>query len=175
VSQARAAEQKTLRLQSHVQSRLRRQARDRYGVIHPSGDWAARSTRARQILPVRIGYHKPRWCSRLLRQWLNPPWRQDTACRHIGAADSRRQVGRLTLFPSRLPSRAGSFRISLAGTNLLAANRDRARDHCYQQSASGGATCSHFSWTKPSILFEELRSQTLHDMAGGAMDGAKIA
>jgi FtsP/CotA-like multicopper oxidase with cupredoxin domain len=164
-----AGGQKTLRLQSRVVE-VGGKAATRYGVSQPSGDWGLTfdegetfDVRLENKLDVLSGLH---W------HGLNPPWRED-GVPYISAPPIAPGNAVDYKFPAQpAGTRWMHSHFGLQEQNLLAAPlivRETSAIKSGMQEAV--ILLGDFSWTKPSMLFEELRKpKPAMNMAGGAMN-----
>jgi FtsP/CotA-like multicopper oxidase with cupredoxin domain len=184
---ARAAGgQKTLRLQSRVVE-VGGKAAARYGVSQPSGEWGLTfdegetfDVRLENKLDVLSGLH---W------HGLNPPWRED-GVPYISAppiAPGKSVDYKFLAQPAGTRWMHSHF--GLQEQNLLAAPLIVRESSAIKSGLQEAVILlGDFSWTKPSLLFEELRKPNpAMSMAGsgmnmsgsggmtsgGAMDGTK--
>jgi FtsP/CotA-like multicopper oxidase with cupredoxin domain len=184
---ARAAGgQKTLRLQSRVVE-VGGKAATRYGVSQPSGEWGLTfdegetfDVRLENKLDVLSGLH---W------HGLNPPWRED-GVPYISAppiAPGKSVDYKFLAQPAGTRWMHSHF--GLQEQNLLAAPLIVRESSAIKSGLQEAVILlGDFSWTKPSLLFEELRKpKPAMSMAGsgmnmsgsggmtsgGAMDGTK--
>ncbi|HEV7543159.1 MAG TPA: multicopper oxidase domain-containing protein, partial [Reyranella sp.] len=171
---ARAAGgQKTLRLQNRVVEVGGKPA-TRYGVSQPSGDWGLTidegetfDVRLENNLDVLSGLH---W------HGLNPPWRQD-GVPYISAPPIAPGKSVDYNFPAQpAGTRWMHSHFGLQEQNLLAAPLIVRETSAIKSGIQEAVILlGDFSWTKPSMLFEELRKpKPAMNMSGGAMDGAKM-
>lgn len=176
-----AGGRKTLRLASRV-IEVGGKPATRYGVSQPSGargltldEGDAFDVRLENNLNVLSGVH---W------HGLNPPWRQDGVPYIAGPPIAPGKFADYN-FPARPPgTRFMHSHFGLQEQNLLAAPlivRESSAIKSGMQEAV--ILLEDFSWTKPSMLFEELRKPKPAvnmaggggmNMAGGAMDGSKM-
>ena len=177
---ARAAGgQKTLRLHSRV-IEVGGKPATAYGVNQPSGAWGLTldegetfDVRLENNLDVLSGLH---W------HGLNPPWRQD-GVPYISAPPIAPGKSVDYKFPAQPPgTRWMHSHFGLQEQNLLAAPLIVRETSAIKSGIQEAVILlGDFSWTKPSMLFEELRkpkpamsmSGSATNMSGGAMAGAK--
>jgi FtsP/CotA-like multicopper oxidase with cupredoxin domain len=171
--------QKTLRLHSRA-IEVGGKPATAYGVNQPSGAWGLTidegetfDVRLENNLDVLSGLH---W------HGLNPPWRQD-GVPYISAPPIAPGKSVDYNFPAQPPgTRWMHSHFGLQEQNLLAAPlivRETSAIKSGLQEAV--ILLGDFSWTKPSMLFEELRKPKpamsmaggTMNMSGGAMDSGK--
>jgi FtsP/CotA-like multicopper oxidase with cupredoxin domain len=176
---AEAAGQKTLRLANRVIEVGGKPAK-RYGVFQPSGAWGVMldegerfDVRIENTLDVLSGLH---W------HGLNPPWRQDGVPYISAPPIAPGKHADYNFQPQPPGTRWMHSHFSLQEQNLLAAPlivRETSAIKSGMQEAV--ILLEDFSWTKPEMLFEELRKpkpamsmSTMNmsgmNMSGGAMD-----
>jgi len=177
---ARAAGgQKTLRLHSRV-IEVGGKPATRYGVAQPSGAWGLAidegetfDVRLENSLDVLSGLH---W------HGLNPPWRED-GVPYISALPIAPGKSVDYNFPAQPPgTRWMHSHFGLQEQNLLAAPLIVRETGVIKSGIQEAVILlEDFSWTKPSMLFEELRKPkpTMSmaggmNMSGGAMASSKM-
>jgi FtsP/CotA-like multicopper oxidase with cupredoxin domain len=168
-----ASGQKTLRLHSRV-IEVGGKAATAYGVNQPSGAWGLTidegetfDVRLENNLDVLSGLH---W------HGLNPPWRQD-GVPYISAPPIAPGKSVDYNFPAQPPgTRWMHSHFGLQEQNLLAAPLIVRESSAIKSGIQEAVILlGDFSWTKPSMLFEQLRKpKPAMNMSGGAMDGAKM-
>src|SRR5215813_2364800 len=166
---ARAA-QKTLRLANRVVEVAGKPAK-RYGVFQPSGAWGLTldegerfEVRLENALDVPSGLH---W------HGLNPPWRQD-GVPYISAPPIPPGKSAGYDFAAQPPgTRWMHSHFGLQEQNLLAAPLIVPETSAIKSGMQEVVVMfEDFSWTKPSMLLEELRKpKPAMNMAGGATGG----
>lgn len=169
---ARASGQKTLRLASRV-IEVGGKPATRYRVSQPSGAWGltldegdAFDVRLENNLGVPSGLH---W------HGLNPPWRQDGVPYISGPPIAPGKYADYK-FPAQPPgTRWMHSHFGLQEQNLLAAPLVVRETSAIKSGIQEAVILlEDFSWTKPSMLFEELRRPKPMNMSGGAVGGAKM-
>ena len=169
---ARASGQKTLRLASRV-IEVGGKPATRYRVSQPSGAWGltldegdAFDVRLENNLGVPSGLH---W------HGLNPPWRQDGVPYISGPPIAPGKYADYK-FPAQPPgTRWMHSHFGLQEQNLLAAPLVVRETSAIKSGIQEAVILlEDFSWTKPSMLFEELRKPKPMNMSGGAVGGAKM-
>ena len=172
---ARAAGQKTLHLGTRV-IEVGGKPATRYGVFQPSGAWGLAldegdtfDVRLENRLTVLSGVH---W------HGLNPPWRQDGVPYISGPPIAPGKFADYD-FPARPPgTRWMHSHFGLQEQNLLAAPLIVRETGAIKSGIPEVVVLfEDFSWTKPSLLFEELRKPKPMSMAGSGttMSGAANA
>jgi FtsP/CotA-like multicopper oxidase with cupredoxin domain len=178
---AKAAEQKTLRLVTRV-IEVNGKPATRYGVSQPSGAWGLTldegdtfNVRLENHLDVLSGLH---W------HGLNPPWRQD-GVPYISAPPVAPGTHVDYSFPAQPPgTRWMHSHFGLQEQDLLAGPLIIREASAIRSGAQEVVILlGDFSWTKPSMLFEQLRKpKPAMAMTGGgttmassgATDGTKL-
>jgi FtsP/CotA-like multicopper oxidase with cupredoxin domain len=169
-SVAQAASRKTLRLINRV-IEVNGKPATRYGAFQPSGAWGITlnegdtfDVRLENGLDVLSGLH---W------HGLNPPWRQDGVPYISGPPIAPGKFADYSFPAQPVGTRWMHSHFGLQEQNLLAAPlivREQSAIRSGLQEVV--VLLEDFSWTKPSLIFEELRKpKPMAAMTGGNMSG----